>query len=683
MGKYLLRPTEVATLGNEFKNAGKYEFYWDAKIYQGKQLISGLYFYRLETENTNFLVRKLLIDNDMSIKIKSNHFSYESMRIFNDQFFLLLTVFVFVSSGIANAAEKRVQAELMKLTNYQVGSSENTTFIKLTGSTGVATFNFNLPSGKYDIDACYMSEKIGQNTYAVYLNDVQIISWLGKNRDNQWHFLSEQKWHAPKNIALKNGDKFRIETLSATGSLAILDYIGFKESDNTNSTTRQSLYTIYPEEYEFAFKNPLKGFRASHDEDHEYSTLSKTYIGWKELENIASDGVEKIIEVSNSKWSGYESKNIKFIPRVYLAYPRKASGWPSDMTEGDFTSDQFKQRVVALIKKLGKAWDNDSRVAFVEMGLIGEWGEMEFPNTRDDIKEAIAAQFAISFQNKLVMIRWPNTYNDDIYNFGYYWDSWGHYDQRYYGFHLNNTSPKWKTAVIGGEAAYDWGNRLIQPGKSPDITLSTPIHRDFMIDQIRSLHANHMGWIANYDQKNDSVRTGAEIIQEAMGYRFVISEVSYPKRIDSNTNFLLSFKVKNTGSTPFYYNWPVEVSLLDSKTRLPVWKQTCRNLDIRYWLPGDKWDDNSDSYTIPAETNLINQSFQLPNLPKGEYILALAILDPAGNRPAARFAIKNYYNGGRHPIGKVGVNQSIESFSVSGFDDIQSDKSLSYDKVVK
>jgi len=602
----------------------------------------------------------------------------------NLKFLFTLALATIFLSNIAYSTEKRVEAEKMVLTNYQVGSIENATYIKLTASSGVAVFTFDLPSGRYDFDARYMAEKIGRNTYAMYLNGVQVMSWIGKNRDEQWHFLSEQKWHSPKNIAFNNGDEIKIETLSENGSLAILDYIEFTESNKANSATRQNLITIYPEEYDHAIRNPLMGFRASQDKDHEYSTLSKTYIAWNELENSASDGVDKIIKVCDAKWLGSEKRNIKFIPRVYLAYPRKASGWPADMTEGDFTSDQFKQRVIALIMKIGKAWDNDSRVAFVEMGLIGDWGEMEFPDTRDDIKEAIAAQFAASFQNKLVMIRWPNTYNDDIYNFGYYWDSWGHYDQRYYGFNLINTSPRWKTAVVGGETAYDWGNWLIQPGKSPDITLSTKVHRDFIIDQIRSLHANHMGWIANYDHSNENVKAGAEIVQKAMGYQFVLSEVSYPKRIDAGTKFLVSFKVKNKGSSPLYYNWPVEVSLLDPKTKRPVWKQTCSNLDTRTWLPGDKWDDSTDSYAIPAEPNIINQTFTLSaGIPSGEYILAFAILDPAGSLPGARFAIKNYYNGGRHPIGKVGVNQKIDSFAVTEFDDIQSDKSLYYEKVNK
>ena len=495
--------------------------------------------------------------------------------------------------------------------------------------------------------------------------------------------MSEQQWHAPRNLTINRGDQIRIEALSGKGSLAILDYLAFTSSGRIGSATKQSLVTVYPEEYERAFRNPLKGFRSSFEKKHEYGTLAKTYLRWNELESVASDGVEKITAVSDANWQGCEERNFKFIPRVYLSWPRQKSGWPTDLPEGNFTSEQFKQRVLALIRKLGQAWDNDSRVAFVEMGLIGEWGEMEWPDTTDEIKAAIAAQFAHSFKNKLVMVRWPNTYNDDLYNFGYYWDSWAHHDQRYYAFNLNHTAPRWKTAVIGGEAAYNWGNSVIQPGKSPDETLSKPVHRDFVLDDIRKLHANHMGWIASYDHGNETVRAGAEIVQKALGYRFVVSEVTYPKRIDAGTEFTVSFKVTNTGSSPFYYNWPVEVSLLDPKTRKVVWREVFSKLDIRNWLPGDKWDEQRDRYTIPAEVNTVSQSFRVSEVPPGNYVLALAILDPAGHRPSARFAIKNYYSGGRHPLGRVGVGRTIESFSITGFDDLQSDLSLSYERMTK
>jgi len=605
------------------------------------------------------------------------------MRNIRIQAVVALSLFASAFHTLSQAGEVRVQAEDMELKDYQIEHGQSVVSIRLTAPTGVANFRFDLPSGRYDFDARYLSEKVGKNTYAVYLNDVQIISWLGKDRDDGWHLLSEQKWHVPRNLPINRGDQIRIEALSGTGSLAVLDYVAFTEASRIGSATQGSLVTVYPEEYGRAFRNPLKGFRPSSGKQHEYGTLVKSYLRWNELEGVASDGVEKITEACDAKWQGGEERNIKFIPRVYLSWPRRQSGWPVDLPEGIFTSDQFKRRVLALIQKLGKAWDNDSRVAFVEMGLVGEWGEMEWPDTTDEIKEAIAAQFANSFKNKLVMVRWPNTYNDDIYNFGYYWDSWAHHDQRYYAFHLRNTSPRWRTAVIGGEAAYDWGNSAIQPGKSPDETLSRPVHRDYVMDNIRQLHANHMGWIANYDHANETARAGAEIVQKAMGYRFVVSEVTYPKRIDAGTEFTVSFKVTNTGSSPLYYNWPVEVSLLDSKTRQPVWKSLCADVDVRKWMPGDKWDDKSDTYAVPAEVCTVSRAFVMSEVPPGEYILALAILDPAGGRPAVRFAIKNYFNGGRHPIGRVGLDRTIDTFNVAGFDDIRSDESLSYDRVVK
>ena len=618
--------------------------------------------------------------------------------------FLLIALAIQAQSPLQDAPEpplhQLVEAENMNLTRYQIDKSGSRTYIKLTDKTGVAQFNFSFPSGNYDIDICYLSESVGQNTYTMYIDNNQIVAWLGKDRDDKWHMLSEQRWHIPKNIAINNGDEIRVEALSENGSFVIFDYITFTASARLSSSIQSNLITIYPDEYDHAIKNPLKGFRIStiyppeYDQEikkrkgykpskpvHDYGTLIKTYFKWDNLENFASDDVNKIKDACNTRWRDFEKHNIKAIPRVYLAWPRQKEHWPEDMTPGDFTSDQFKERVIAFIKKLGQAWDNDLRVAYVEMGIIGEWGEMEFPDTIDEIKEAMAEQFNASFQNKLIMIRWPNTYNDHIYNFGYYWDSFAHHDQEYCGFHINNTAPKWKTAVIGGETAYNWGSVQIQPGKTPDESLKDPVHRDYIIHRIRKLHANHLGWISEYNQNDESVRAGADLMQKALGYRFVISEVTYSKRIDTDTDthLMVSFKVKNTGSSPIYYNWPVEVSLLDPETKQVVWKKRCTDVDIRNWMPGDKWDDAADKYTIPAETYTINQTFIVSDIPSGVYILALAILDPAGNRPGARFAIKNYYNGGRHPIGKIGLNRTIDSFSITGFDDIQSDTSLTYE----
>ena len=186
-----------------------------------------------------------------------------------------------------------VEAESINLTQYQIDIDKSRTYIRLTDSTGIAQCNFSLPSVYYDIDVCYLSESAGQNTYAMYIANNKIVAWLGKDRDDQWHLLSEQKWHAHHNIAINNGDEIRIEALSETGSLVIFDYIKFTASTGLSSppapsatamkkisrqaptstdmtTSQKDLVIIYPEEYEKAIKNPLKGFRISTPYPPEY-----------------------------------------------------------------------------------------------------------------------------------------------------------------------------------------------------------------------------------------------------------------------------------------------------------------------------------------------------------------------------------------------------------------------------
>jgi hypothetical protein len=48
--------------------------------------------------------------------------------------------------------------------------------------------------------------------------------------------------------------------------------------------------------------------------------------------------------------------------------------------------------------------------------------------------------------------------------------------------------------------------------------------------------------------------------------------------------------------------------------------------------------------------------------------------------PSARFAIKNYFNGGRHPIGRIGLGMPIENPQLDPaiFDDPAGDSSLHY-----
>jgi len=113
-----------------------------------------------------------------------------------------------------------------------------------------------------------------------------------------------------------------------------------------------------------------------------------------------------------------------------------------------------------------------------------------------------------------------------------------------------------------------------------------------------------------------------------------------------------------------------------------VWKDTFKDLDIRTWLPGDQWNKQTQRYDVEAKTYEARGVFAVPSsLPQGEYTLALAILDPASMLPSVRFAIENYFTGGRHPIGRIGVGKAPLSAELApaSFDDLARDRTLHYE----
>lgn len=475
----------------------------------------------------------------------------------------------------------------------------------------------------------------------------------------------------------------------------------------------QAQVTVVPQAFDGALKNPLKGFTTNSsyeggkpDLNHPWASTAHVYVKWNALENDESDDIQKIIDYCNVKFAGCEQKNIKVIPRVFLHWNQEnLKYWPADMTEGDYSSEQFNSRLTRLVDRLGQVWDNDPRIAWIELGIFGKFGEHHSLYTDNDaptieMQQVAGAAFNAAFKNKKVLVR-HNWKEFQGYGYGVYWDSWAHYDQMWLhgnSIRVNNDNPDvYKTNIIGGEVAYGWGNFDIQAGSDPTESCALPEHRNFIINSIKWLHCTQFRWISLYDQNNADAVTGAEEIQKALGYRFEIQEATFSL---SNNVLDVSFDVKNTGAAPFYYNWPVEVALLDPVTLQPVWKSTMTNVDIRNWMPGEQFTDPDWTSTATwqkffpdanwnvaqtgdwlVQPNVYNASGQFNvDLSSGEYVLALSVLDPGGNVPSLRFATSNYINGGRHPLGMVDVSSSTCSALPGSFqfDNPQADNSLYY-----
>lgn len=465
-----------------------------------------------------------------------------------------------------------------------------------------------------------------------------------------------------------------------------------------NLLVRDDWVTVFPREFQGAINNPLKGFRAY--KEHGYGLLVRKYIGWNELELSADDTVDRIIALTNKitviQGKRFEDLNIKLVPRVYLDWEGRPGRqhWPADLHTFDYDSPTFQERLKALVAKLGQAWDEDPRIFAVQMGLIGYFGEHHHPAPTPQQRRLLAEAFQSAFKNKPVLVR----HNDPEFmeaGFGIYYDTFANLT-REPPFGPKDQFPwqatfvyrdVWKHAPIEGEVEYNWQKRddakATQTfGLTPDETLTVPAYRRYMIDKIRRYHASYLGWISSYNDSNSEVVAGAGEVQKVFGYRFVLESVSYPLVIEPGKQLTVKLTVRNTGSAPFYLDWPVAVALLDPTTRKPVWMAPLDGVDIRQWMPGEDWDSSAFAYRrAPAAYPSVGRATVPENLRPGQYIIALGILDRQGGMlPSVRFAIENYFRGGWHPLGFIGVGQRPTEIALKNiqFDSPAFDETLHY-----
>ncbi len=472
-----------------------------------------------------------------------------------------------------------------------------------------------------------------------------------------------------------------------------------QHSRSIGTSVQNGWVTVTPTEFHGAINNPLKGFRAYKKDG--YGLVERKYIKWNEIEASADDTVERIIahtkKITETKGKRFEDLNVKLVPRVYLDW-NGASGkqhWPADLHSFDYDSPAFQARMKRLVAKLGEAWDNDPRIFAVQMGLIGHFGEHHNPAPTAEQRRLLAEAFQKAFTNKPVLVR----HNDTEFmqaGFGIYYDTFANISREppdgpqdqfpWQATHVYRDT--WKRAPIEGEVEYNWQKQResAKPaetfGRTPNETMTVPAYRRFMIDMIRRYHASYLGWIASYNAADREVLAGAAELQKAFGYRFVLDSASYPLAVPPGKKLTVKLTVRNTGSAPFYLDWPVAVGLLDPATKKLVWSAPLAGVDIRKWLPGEDWDSAGFAYRRPAMPQHEEGLAPLPaDIKPGQYIVALALLDRQGGMmPSARFAIENYFRGGWHPLGFIGIGEAPKEAALNNmkFDSPAFDDSLHY-----
>jgi len=314
------------------------------------------------------------------------------------------------------------------------------------------------------------------------------------------------------------------------------------------------------------------------------------------------------------------------------------------------------------IEALAKEFDDPSVVGFVQVGSIGHWAEFHtwpsgtgmFPTPAGATK--YMEPYTKYFKNVKLGIRKPYPYAaangfglfNDIFGVSEYanTESFLEYIEdgctdMGEGATLQDVRESkmpdfWKTNYSGGEFAS--GNvrlHLTDPG-----TIGC-------LQQVRDSHTSWLGpcSVTSFTtDMNDAYdyKVNVEAMQKLMGYRFYLRSVTKQEEASAGAEISLSMKWDNKGVAPMYYNWPMEVSLIDEKGEVAY--SELLDVGITEWLPG--LNEGTYAFTLPKR------------LSGGNYTLAVAIADPQTEKPAVKLAMVGGREDLRYPLYQMTVSGS-------------------------
>ncbi len=411
-------------------------------------------------------------------------------------------------------------------------------------------------------------------------------------------------------------------------------------------------------EREEAFANPLKGWVVwgeDYFEPPQPASLFFSYRSWRKLEPV--EGQYDFESWETEVWQPWIERGMKAIFRVYLDYPGRSIGVPQWLLDAgletteydeygggwspDYENPLLLEKVKKLIAALGERYDDDPRVAFLDVGILGHWGEWHtYPREElfasQRVQREVMEAFLDAFPHKKMMLRYPTLWTAQR-PFGYRDDCFmseteGPEDWYFFSrIRSAKAENVWQTQPYGGEFC----------GGDEGATTDTIEQPEECLRLIQEGHFSHLGPAGgDIRVKNAEHQKNLDRMLRLMGYRFVLRNASIPAEMESGGTANLQLVVSNTGVAPFYYSWPLEVVWFDGEE---IEKRIeTSEVDITQWLPGEH------------EYNL---SIQAPDVSGMEtFRIGLRIPDPSSQGPAVQFANNGVELNGAFILGSIQVN---------------------------
>jgi hypothetical protein len=395
--------------------------------------------------------------------------------------------------------------------------------------------------------------------------------------------------------------------------------------------------------------NPLSGF-VPFDGDYSTFPYSLEYF-YLPVSAVQQDYAHFEWTALENKLNGIAERGHHAIFRLFYDYPNRTSGIPAFLSHvptfnytehdngstatsvcPDYEHPDLKRALFHLIEALGSRYDGDPRIGFLELGLIGFWGEWHtWPHPEwmpaMETQNAVIQAFDLAFNETRLLMREPRGqsplhalgYHDDSFVYNTHGDvSWYHYPKLVAAAETD----KWKTEPMGGELRPEiqvsiWNSDALeaQPSGGPVQNWNTSValtHPSWM-----------MVWKTFWPGLSGAAKDRALEAARGLGYTFCIEAWAFLQT--SAAEAQCGVRIRNDGIAPFYYPWTFELGFF-------------QNGVLRKLEAISEWDPRR----IESQSTLefMTLSCPLPETP-GTYTLALRIRNPLPNGLPLRFANQN------------------------------------------
>ena len=304
--------------------------------------------------------------------------------------------------------------------------------------------------------------------------------------------------------------------------------------------------------------------------------------------------------------------------------------------EPDYSDPIYLARHRSFLEALGRRYDGHPQVEFLDIGSYGVWGEWHTPHpvsveVRRQIVDLYLAAFSrtpLVFMSDdaevldYALARGTGLRRDGV---GSPWHEENWIGSQKYS-RVRGMADAWQRAPVVFEWFGDY-DYLKSRGWSFDAAV------DFMLRNHVTLVNDNIGRVP------PEAMPQLEKLARLAGYRWVLRELQHERKVRRAGTLNLSMQWDNVGVGRLYHPFTLRAFLV-TDAGFPALTVDLK-ADPRRWLPGRH--RVAETIRVPEE------------LAAGEYTVALALVDPAGHRPALRLAIEAPEHEGRYGVSRVTV----------------------------